>query len=269
MNIYCPITFTRLSRGAFDELSVEVMRHVFASHKKLGRLCDERIYKNDISSRLKASGLSTVISELPVQVRLRDFTKTYYLDLVVQNAFVTELKVLESLVRSCEGQLLNYLFLVNVPHGKLINMRTPSVIYRTVNAMITRKDRMHYSISTDRWHPQGPRCKLIIDILKEALISWGAYLDFHLYEEAVIHFLGGQASVLGRIPLKSEGQLLGSQPAKFVNADIGFTFTGFPLESIPGYESHLRRLVSLTSFRAFHWINMYQRKIDFTTLSNW
>src|SRR5207249_1193483 len=88
---HCPIPLRRLSRPEFDELSRQIMAHAFASQNDLGRLCDETIYQNDLALRLEAGGLGPGAKEVPLTVSLRDFTKIYYLDLVVQKAFIAEL----------------------------------------------------------------------------------------------------------------------------------------------------------------------------------
>ena len=108
-------------------MSREVMFHVFASQNELGCLCDEAVYQNDIALRLEAAGLGPVAKEVPVSVSLRDFTKTYCLDLVVQESFISELKTSITLSKEHDSQLLNYLLLLETPHGKLINLR-PSAI---------------------------------------------------------------------------------------------------------------------------------------------
>ena len=45
-------------------------------------------------------------------------------------------------------QLINYLLLANISHGKLINFRTSSVEYEFVSSSLTFKDRMNYNLNT-------------------------------------------------------------------------------------------------------------------------
>ncbi len=44
MPIYCPITFPRLSEDEMHTIDYTVMGHAFATHRELGRLCDESLY---------------------------------------------------------------------------------------------------------------------------------------------------------------------------------------------------------------------------------
>jgi hypothetical protein len=46
-------------------------------------LCDERVYENDVAARLRALGFTDIHTQVPVTVTHGDFSKTYFLDLVV------------------------------------------------------------------------------------------------------------------------------------------------------------------------------------------
>jgi GxxExxY protein len=123
MPITSPVDFPRLSSDEFRELDYGVMRHAFASHRTLGRLADESVYQADFAARLAAAG-HTVHREVPVTASFRGFTKTYYLDMVIDGMAVYELKTVISLAAEHEAQVINYLLMVDSPHGKLINFRS-------------------------------------------------------------------------------------------------------------------------------------------------
>lgn len=264
---HCPIPLRRLTRPEFDEMSRLVMADVFASQNELGRLCDEAVYQNDIARRLDAAGLGPVAKEVPVTVSWRDFAKTYYLDLVVQSAFICELKTVTALLSEHESQLLHYLLLLDVPHGKLINLRPPSVEYRTVNAVVSEEDRHSFRIATDRWQPQTPRCRQLSDLLDELLDAWGAFLDCNLYEEALVHFLGGELEVRQPVPLARDGFPLGTQAATLLSENIAFRLTALAADARQGYEAQLRRFLALTPLTALHWINLRHHEAQIVTIS--
>lgn len=226
---HCPIPLLRVSRPEFDEMSRQIMAHAFASQNELGRLCDEAVYQNDLALRLEAAGLGPVVKQVPLRVSFGDFTKTYYLDLVVQQAFIAELRTVAMLLKEHDSQLLNYLLIADVPHGKLINLRPPSVEYRTVNAVVSAAERHSFTLVTDRWRPQTARCRDLPDLFTELLSAWGAFLDSHLYEEALTHFLGGEATVLQRVPLTRAGFPLGTQLVTLLTEAIGFRVTALSL----------------------------------------
>jgi GxxExxY protein len=264
---HCPIRFRHLSRPEFDEMSRLIMAQAFASQNELGRLCDEAVYQNDIALRLETAGLGPVAKEVPITVTWRDFTKTYYLDLVVQAGFICELKTAAALLKEHDSQLLNYLLLLDAPHGKLINLRPPSVEYRTVNAVVSTEDRRAFELATDRWRPQTPRCHELLELLKELFAAWGAFLDCHLYEEALIHFLGGELRVRQRVPLRRAGSPLGTQATTLLTDSIAFRVTALAPDAREGYETHLRRFLALTPLTGLHWINLHHHEVRLVTIT--
>lgn len=242
------------------------MKHVFASHNKLGRLCDESVYRNDIARRLRKVGLGPIHTEVPLTVSLNTFRKTYRLDLVADDSFIAELKTNEALIKQNESQLLNYEFIAGVPHGKLINLRPPDVEYRTVNAMVPPEDRRIYQLTTKDWSAQSARCDLLLSTLDECLKTWGAYLDFNLYREALIHFLGGEDKVCRRIELTCEQQLLGTQSMDMVDDQVAFEVTAIPPDKRDAHATHLGRLLGLTSLKTIQWINLHHHDIHVSSL---
>src|ERR1039458_6765838 len=65
--------------------------------------------------------------EVPIEVSYESFCKTYYLDLVFVGGALFELKAVEALVNRHRAQLLHYLLLADLLHGKLVNMRLEAV----------------------------------------------------------------------------------------------------------------------------------------------
>jgi len=258
--------FERLTRPDFDSLSRCVMGHVFASQNELGRLCDESVYQNDIALRLEAEGLGPVMTQLPVTVVWCDFKKTYSLDLVVRASLICELKAVDSLSRAHYGQLLHYLLLTDVPHGKLINCGAPSVEYHTVNAVVSAETRWTFHLLTHRWRPRTPKCADLLHCLNELLHAWGAFLDCHLYEEALIHFLGGRAKVVQRVPLARMGRTLGTQRAAMLTDDIAFRVTGLAPAAQDAYETHLRRSLAISPLSTLHWINFHHQNVQLISI---
>src|SRR6266478_2492323 len=114
MPISSPMSIRPINQEEFARLDYQVMRCAFDSQNELGRLCDEVIYQNDLAARLEAAGLAPIRKEVPVTVTHKDFSKTYYLDLVVGDAGIYELKTAACLAPEHDSQLLNYLFLQGV-----------------------------------------------------------------------------------------------------------------------------------------------------------
>jgi GxxExxY protein len=263
----CPIALKPPTRQEFDALSRKIMAHVFASQNELGRLCEEAVYRNDIVLRLQAAGLGPVAAEVPLSISLRDFTKTYRLDLVVQESFIVELKTAMTLASEHDSQLLNYLLIAGMPRGKLINPRSASVEYRTINAVVSAAERRRFHLVTKRWQPQTPRCRLLQEIMTETLEAWGAFLDCRLYEDALIHFLGGERGVLQNVPLRRDGLSLGTQTLPLAADSIAFRLTALAPEACGGYETQLRRFLALTPLATLHWINLHHHEIQLVTIT--
>jgi hypothetical protein len=68
MPIHCEIATSWVSDEEFDAIDGAVMRCAYASHNKLGRLCEERVYENDLSMRLRAEGWKDVQTQKGVRV---------------------------------------------------------------------------------------------------------------------------------------------------------------------------------------------------------
>ncbi len=240
---------------------------MFASQNELGRLCEEKVYQNDIPLRLQAAGLGPVAQEMPIAVSLRDFAKTYLLDLVVQEALVVELKTVATLTREHQNQLLNYLLITEARQGKLINLRSPAVEYRTVNAVVSAAERRRSKLAVEVWRPRTARCDLLADLLHEMLRTWGAFLDYHLYEDALIHFLGGEHEVLRPVPLQRAGLRLGSQRLPLLTDAVAFRVTALSPNARRDYADQLRRFLALTPLAALHWINLHHYDVRLTTIT--
>lgn len=82
MPITCNADIPNLSEAEFLARDTLVMRCAFASQNEFGRLCDEKVYENDVAERLRSSGMPNVLTHVPIEVRHGCFEKIYRLDLV-------------------------------------------------------------------------------------------------------------------------------------------------------------------------------------------
>lgn len=106
MPIASAIPVRNLTREEFDERDAVVMRCAYASQNALGRLCDERVYENDLALRLQAEGFTNVSTQVPVTLTHEDFRKEYRLDLLVDDALY-ELKTVAALASQHDTQALH------------------------------------------------------------------------------------------------------------------------------------------------------------------
>ena len=240
------------------------MGHAYASQNELGRLCDECAYHADLKARLLADGFQSVLTEIPVTVAHRDFAKKYFLDLLADGALY-ELKANTALTGEHDTQLFNYLFLLGIQRGKLLNFRPLKVQGKIIATRLTYSERLRFTAVTERWRDFTPNCGVLRQTMLELLQNWGAFLDFALYQEALIHFLGGSSNVERQTSLRRQGLNLGNQRMLIHGPHAAFRITAYT-ESQDHIESHFRRLLALTDLKAIQWINLNHAQIEFTTI---
>jgi len=261
MPIIKPDGLQLLNNEAFNAAAYEVIETVFAVHHDLGRLFDEDIYTKEICRRLAGSR-----AQVKLEIWYDSFHKAYYIDLLYANGAVFELKATENFVERHRAQLLNYLLVLELPHGKLINLRNESVEHEFVNAPLTRVDRTNFSIEAIGFLRTSPLSNRFVELLEAMLRDWGTCLEINLYEEAITHFFGGEAQVLRPVDVISSGIKLGTQTFRLLAPDSAFKITAFEGER-PRYEASLRRMIAYTSLEHLHWVNIGRRKITFKTIS--
>jgi len=242
-----------------------VMGHAFASQNELGRLCEEGIYQSDLQARLLADGCRDVQVEVPVTVCHADFSKTYLVDLVVSDA-VYELKAVAAFTGEHQAQLLNYVLLLGVRRGKLINFRPPKVTGRICATPLSPDARRLAKVDAARWRDVTPECATLRQMALELLDDWGAFLEIPLYQEAVTHFLGGERCTVQRLPLQRGSVTLGTQRFHLHGHGVAFRITAVT-EQPESAEAQLRSLLALTELRAIQWINLNHADAQFVTLS--
>lgn len=150
MPIDCPLKIERLSTEEFRSLDYSVMSQMFASQNEIGRLADEQVYRADVAQRLDSAG-TPFNEETPIKLTHKTFAKKLSLDLVVFRRGVYELKTVASLNSNHVAQLLTYLYLLDMPRGKLVNFRSPTVESRFVNAPIPREERCGFSVADEEF----------------------------------------------------------------------------------------------------------------------
>lgn len=264
MPISTPVILHPLGSKEFGQLDYGVMRHAFDCQNQLGRLCDEVIYQNDLVARLQAAGIPAQ-SELSVTVTHRGFIKSYWLDLVVANAAIYELKAHRMLVGEHDAQLLNYLFLCRANHGKLINFRPQQVESKFINSTLTPEQRRDFEVEMDRWHEQDPSDKMFRETMVGLLRDWGSWLDLALYTEAICHLLDGAERTLRPVVLAREGVILGNQPFHLLTSETAFRLTALT-EGTEEYERNLVSLLRVTPLRGIQWINLARGRVEFISL---
>lgn len=260
MPITIPIRVRHLLQSEFGDLAYQVMQCVFKIHDELGRLFDEQLYKRELAHRYPG-----VQQEVPITVEHGAFAKTYYLDVLVANGGLFEFKMAETLVPRHRAQTLNYLYLADLSHGKLVNLRPEQVEHEFVNTTWTREERLRFKWVTERWQDGVPGARRFREVLAALLNDWGAGLELPLYEEALIHFLGGEAQVRAEVEVRLSDHTLGHQSLSLAAPRTAFFLTALG-KSAGSFETHARRLLYHANLDAILWADLRLATVTLTTL---
>lgn len=266
MPVECDVELACVGQERFHVIDRMVMRHAFDIHNTLGRFCDERIYQEELAQRCRASGFD-VHREVLMRVSHGEFAKTYYLDMLVDRGFIYELKTVETLNKNHEMQLINYLLLADLRHGKLVNFRSVSVQSRFVSTSLKLQDRRAFQINDAEWQCDDRESRCLREYLCALLSDWGAFLEVNLYREALLHVLGGPEAGIQPVNIDVNGRTVGAQKMCLLNAGTAWHISSIR-HHVSEYEKHIVRLLSHTRLKRIQWINLEQRTVKFKTLIN-
>ncbi len=263
MPIHCPIAIARITRNEFVERDTLVMQCAFATQNRLGRLCEERVYENQLKARLKATGLNNIFTQVPVTVNYGEFSKTYRLDLVADGA-VYELKTVSQLIGEHDAQVLNYAMLLDVLCIKLLNFRNARVEGKLRLSAISKEVRYACTFDTQRWQSVSSKCEQLKRNLVAIVAEFGAFLDARLYTEALCFLC---AATDARLTMTCDGLVLGTHPVNLLGEKVAFCVTSFT-DALDHQQTHLKRLLGCLPLKAMQWINFNHAEIELVTLVN-
>jgi len=266
MPIECPPGVRAISQEEFYEIDYGVMRLVFGIHKELGRLWDEKIYKNELAFRCQKAGFGDVRVEAPIQVSFREFAKTYYMDILLDGMAMYELKTAKALTHEHRKQAIQYLLMVGLNHGKLVNLRPPSAQYTFVSTRLTPEEQHRYTVEDADWLDADSDGAWLKRTMLDMLQDWGAFLPAELYQQAIVHLRGGEDNVIRDIEIVDGARVIGKQPAQLLNPDAAFRVSAITRDPA-AYERQLRKCLSHTRLRTLQWINLQHHAVVFKTLS--
>ncbi len=263
MPIVCRTDIRPVDQGNFHAIDRKVMRHAFDVHNTLGRFYDESIYQTDMARRCGHELAAT--REVQVTATHQGFSKSYYLDLLINKGVIYEFKAVDALDGAHEKQLINYLFLTGLSHGKLVNFRTTSVESRFISTSLTYADRLDYSIDDTCWKCANTADRTLRHALVCLLDDWGACLELSLYREGLLHLLRNVGAGMRRVDVLSEDGWIGHQKVCLLTDDTIWHLSAIP-RGMQSYRNHIARLLSHMPIKRAQWINMHQRNIALTTI---
>ncbi len=265
MPIAYDIAVKSISKDEFYEIDYKVMGLAFAIHREMGRLWNEKIYQNELAARCREAGFEHVKTEVPIHLSYRDFRKTYYVDILINNGVVYEMKTAQALTGEHRQQTLNYLFLLGLQRGKLINMQPASVEHYFVSTKITPERRFATTINDSAWQNRDEDSVWLKELMKNLIREWGAFLGNSLFYDAICHFRGGAENVIRKIEIRRGANVLGIQKIHMLNSDIAFKISSIT-KGKSSYEQHLRKFIRFASLKGLQWINFHHNSIAFKTV---
>ncbi len=110
---------------------------------------------------------------------------------------------------------MNYLMLTDCEHGKVVNFGGASVDSRFINNPLKREKRYHFETITTSWRGPETLLKALVHFIEDI----GLFLEAPLYNQALVHHLGGPEHALERRPLKLNNRQLGNQTFQMSSSD--------------------------------------------------
>jgi hypothetical protein len=204
--------------------------------------------------------------EVPIEITHGTFKKVQHFDVLVDGGGPFEFKTVEAVAPRHVAQLLHYMLLAELAHGKLVNLRNETVEHEFVNTSLTRNERTQFEVADSQWTDTTPGAKRFKDVLLALLIDWGTGLDLQVYEEALTHFLGREVQVLQDVKVHTPEHKLGHQRLRLAAPRVAFSLTALP-EADPCYENHAQRLLRHTELKAMLWANIELKRVTLTVIN--
>jgi len=121
-----------MDRELLDSLSERVIGAFFEVSNSLGAGFLEKVYERALIVELELLGIRTT-SQVPVQVSYKGRrVGDYFVDLLVEDALIVEIKCVECLTDVHRAQCLNYLKACGLRVGLVVNFSRPKVEWRRV-----------------------------------------------------------------------------------------------------------------------------------------
>jgi hypothetical protein len=185
----------------------------------------------------------------------------------VEGGIIYELKTVKALNGDHQKQLINYLLLANLKHGKLLNFRPTSVESRFVSTRLGRENRNIREWNQDDWHGNDQAARELRETLHALLTDWGGFLDVSLYRDALDYLLGGGESGVQPVEIVDRGHTVGQQAMYLLDPVTSWHLSTVKV-NLHEYGIHLQRLLQHTTLERLHWINLNQSTVTLKTLNN-
>ena len=261
MPIETSIPVKRLSQNEFGLVAYEVVGHAYSIHQKLGRAFNESPIRSTLAHMIGQRARE----EFCIKLVHQNFQKRYYIDLLVDAGCPFELKTVSELNDRHRLQLIQYLMLTDLSHGKLINFGTKSLQHEFVNCHESIEHRRRFNLDTERWETSNSIAERFRETIIELLRDWGTGLDRGLYTEAVTHFLGGPDVVRQEVKTLWNEKLVGKQVCRLLAPNEAYKITTLRRD-MDTYEVRLQQFLQNTTLKKIYWVNVVSGKVRFVVI---
>jgi GxxExxY protein len=129
-----------MSEHEYNKITERILASAIEVHRILGPGLLESVYEYCLVEELERNGLKVQRQvKLPITYKGRNLDKNFFLDLLVEDKVVVELKTVEEILPVHKVQLLTYLKLADKKLGLLINFYVPILklgVKRKINGVL-------------------------------------------------------------------------------------------------------------------------------------
>ena len=247
----------QFSQEEFGKVAYEVIGHAFDVHDSLGKKFHESVYKGTMQQILGPRS----VAEFAITLSHGSFVKNLYVDLLVEASCPFELKSVTKLSDTHVSQLIQYLMLLDLRHGKLINFGAEKVEHQFVNCHETTLQRQQFVVEYNNWIA-SPETTTFEQTITALVKDWGTGLSRSLYEEACVHFFGGKERCEHFVETYWNEKTTGRQPMKLIEEGIAFEIT-CKRNDLATYASHLHKLIKNSDLKSILWANIVSGTVRF------
>ena len=136
-----------------------------------------------------------------------------------------------------------------------------------MNNAISCAERRRFEVPNHGWDPAVEGSDAFREHLLAILQDWGTGLALSVYNDALIHFLGGIPAVMRPVEVFWESQPINTQYFCHAATGIAMKLTAFENQDArQQFADHARRLLRHTKLDAILWANIARHEITFSTL---
>jgi GxxExxY protein len=136
---FLTLIFMRNTRKQIDELSYQIIGAAIEVHKHIGPGMLESVYQTCFEIELTERGLSFQQElEIPIEYKGHHVQGLFRCDFLVENQIVIELKAVAELLPIHEAQVINYMNLLKIPKGILLNFNVTNLFQHGQKTFVSK-----------------------------------------------------------------------------------------------------------------------------------